>query len=240
MDYRKNIHSTGKKVYFINGKSFFNDKNTRNGMKKAEEYCYENMLNTKDIIVFDSVMESKYYMLLKKLESEGKVKNIEIHKNFLLLPEFISASGTYHDKEIYEADFVYYNACACRQEVVDVKGYREDVFDIKWKQFDYKFKDQGLSLKVVQLKSGKGVDYLDENNWVNLVEIKTLKKRVEKLKEENKELKNLVKIKQKEDSAIKRLKARREELLKKAKLTKAEQKRLNTINETLKEKGIMI
>ncbi len=241
MDYRRNVlHSQGKKVYFIDGQSFTNSSNKRDGLKKAEDYAYAHMLNTKDIIKFDSIMESKYYMLLKKLEKEGKIKDIEIHKNFLLIPEFTNANGEFHDKEIYEADFCYYDLRLHAYAVVDVKGFKEDVFIIKWKQFDYLFKEKGLYLKVVQLKGGRNIDYLNEENWINLKDYVAPKKRTKKMKEEIEELKLKQKEKEKEERVILRLKARREELLSLNKLTRAQAKRLKEINDVLKEKGLLL
>ena len=64
------LFAQGKKVYYVNGKRFYNSKQKNDGNSKAEEYCLDNFLDIKtSIIQFDSDTECDYY---EYLESEGK------------------------------------------------------------------------------------------------------------------------------------------------------------------------
>ena len=237
MDQRlhSNPRINSKKVYFINGKAFTSDKGTKNGKAKAEKYCYDNLLNSKDIIVFDSEMEFKYYLFLLKKQKEGVVSNIELHKNFLLLDAFTANSGAYHERMIYEADFVYEEYG--KKIVVDTKGFVEEVFYLKWKLFDYLYKSKGLALKVVRLK---GKDYLNESSWVEIKDYVAPKKTIKKQKEE---IKKLRAEKHKEEvlqNKTKKEVARYQELTNKSKLNSAERKRLEQLKEILINKGLIL
>lgn len=233
MDQRINmsgrIHS--KKVYYVDNHAFTSDKGTKNGKAKAENYCYENLINTNKIIVFDSEMEYKYYLYLLSIKAE----DIEIHKEYLILNSFYSANNDYHDRIIYEADFVYKINNAVF--VVDVKGFVEDTFYLKWKLFDAVYKKNNLALKVVRLK---GKDYLDPNCWVELKDFKAPKKTIKKQREEILKLRQEKAQKEKEQREIERLKKRLVELNNKDKLTKREIERRNEILSILKDKGLII
>lgn len=234
MDARLNQNSriNSRKVYYINGHAFISDKGTKNGKLKAEKYCYDNLLNSKDIVVFDSEMEFKYFLYLLQ---EG-IGEIEIHKNFLLLNEFEGANGEHHDRIIYEADFVFRNKEG-KIEVVDVKGFVEDVFYLKWKLFDFVFREKGLALKVVRLR---GKNYLDPSSWVELKEFTKPQKQLKKQREELSKLKKEKRTKEVEERKLERIKARYKTLKEKAKLTSAERKRLVEVESILKREGIII
>ena len=72
-------------------------------LKSKRPRKYRNKKTERDGVTFDSIKESNRYIILKTLESEGKIWGLEYHKRF--------------DIEVnrqlicrYEADFTYHNA----------------------------------------------------------------------------------------------------------------------------------
>ena len=59
-----------------------------------------------DGIKFDSKKEGEYYQKLKLLEKEGKIKNLELQKEYELQPSFKINNKT-RRKTTYRADFSY-------------------------------------------------------------------------------------------------------------------------------------
>ncbi len=108
-----------------------------------------------DGILFDSQMESHYYLYLKELKEQGVVVD------FKLQPVFILQEGFYKDgKKIrpiqYIADFeVTYNDG--HVEIIDVKGKLTDTFLIKRKMLLYKYRD--IDFKCVKEKGRKPNKY---------------------------------------------------------------------------------
>lgn len=104
---------------------------------------------TIDDIVFDSEMESKYYLLLKERIAKGEISHLSIHRKYVLLPDFIY-DGTKIKGLTYEADFVYFDHTDERIYIEDVKGFAEQEFKQQWKLLKYKIKelfDDYLELK---------------------------------------------------------------------------------------------
>ena len=89
---------------------------------------------TYDGIVFDSILEMKYYrdVLLPKVES-GLVTNYELQKKYILQDKF-----DHNGKKVlpitYVADF-YILYSDGREEVIDIKGCPDSVAKIKRKLF---------------------------------------------------------------------------------------------------------
>lgn len=230
MDRRYNFfgHSNSKKVWFINNLKFQSDEGMKNGKQKAIAYARMHMLDEKDIKEFDSEMEFKRFLFLKKRLENGEIRELKDHFNFQLLPTCVSADGVEHEELLYEADFFYYDVVAGRYIVEDVKGFMEDVFRVKWKLFDYKFLSKGLAIACVQLRSGRGVDPLLESSWINLAEspVKKSTKRIDKLREENKLMKKEKAEREKKQRKENKERLRLAELKAKPKLTKREHERL--------------
>ena len=94
-----------------------------------------------DGITFDSKKESKRYVELKKKQDEGEITDLRLQVPFELLPSFtIEIDGKKRKRRNirYIADFVY---CENGQKVVeDVKGRKTDVYKLKKKLFEYKYK----------------------------------------------------------------------------------------------------
>lgn len=231
------MHS--KKVWYVksDGSKFMSDKGNNNGKRKAIDHCLANMINTDNIIAFDSETEWKRYMFLLEQQKQGNIMgSISVHQQFVILPAFTTQSGREHEQIIYEADFVYMDIQGCTH-VEDTKGFADDSFYLKWKMFDSVYGEMGMELDVIRLLPR--YNYLDINAWADW-SVKPEKKRSKKLKEENAELRKASKEADKEARQIARIKARYIELKAKPKLTKAESERLVQCCKYLAEKGIII
>lgn len=98
-----------------------------------------------DGIKFDSKKEGEYYQKLKTLEKEGKIKNLELQKEYELQPSFKINNKT-RRKTTYRADFSYITTEDDKIHVVDVKGFRTEVYRLKKKMFEYKY---GIELEEI-------------------------------------------------------------------------------------------
>jgi hypothetical protein len=109
------------------------------------ESKYKNRKTTLDGIEFDSQKEANHYAKLKLLQKAGEIEKIELQPEFELLPRFKKNGKTYRPI-IYIADFKVTYADGT-VEVIDVKGYKTEVFRLKQKMFEYKYPE--YSLKIV-------------------------------------------------------------------------------------------
>lgn len=94
-----------------------------------------------DGITFDSKKESKRYLELKQMQENGEIHDLQLQVPFELIPSFeivIDGKKRKRRKMQYIADFVYYIGNV--RIVEDVKGRKTDVYMIKKKLFEYKFK----------------------------------------------------------------------------------------------------
>lgn len=93
---------------------------------------------THDGIVFDSVLEMRYYRdILCPLVESGDVVNYELQKPYELQPKFVHDGKTVHPVT-YVADF-YMVFKDGSQKVVDTKGYPDSVALLKRKLFWYHY-----------------------------------------------------------------------------------------------------
>lgn len=94
-----------------------------------------------DGITFDSKKEAKRYVELKKKQEEGEITDLRLQVPFELVPSFtVEIDGKKRKRRNirYIADFVYYEN---NQKVVeDVKGRKTDIYKLKKKLFEYKYK----------------------------------------------------------------------------------------------------
>lgn len=88
---------------------------------------------------FDSIKEKNYYIKLKALEKAGLIRNLELQKEYLLQESF-KLNGTTRRKITYKSDFSYISTQDDKIHVVDVKGFRTEVYRLKKKMFEYKYK----------------------------------------------------------------------------------------------------
>lgn len=91
-------------------------------------------------IVFDSIMEMKYYrdVVLPKKES-GEITNYELQKKYILQDSFEKDGKTIRPIT-YIADF-YIEYSNGEKEVIDVKGMPDNVAKIKRKLFFFRYPD---------------------------------------------------------------------------------------------------
>lgn len=95
---------------------------------------YGNRRVTADGFTFDSVKECNRYMDLKYMLLAGKIKDLELHKPYVLDEGFRDKHGKWHRDLRYIADFVYYDCELGETVIEDVKSdaTREDrVYKIK-------------------------------------------------------------------------------------------------------------
>jgi hypothetical protein len=94
-----------------------------------------------DGITFDSKKESKRYLELKQMQENGEIHDLQLQVPFELIPSFeivIDGKKRKRRRMEYIADFVYY--INNTKIVEDVKGRKTEVYKIKKKIFEYKFK----------------------------------------------------------------------------------------------------
>ena len=95
---------------------------------------------------FDSKKEAKYYSELKIREKAGEIKELKLQPRFLLQNGF-SYNGKRYRKIEYIADFEYFDVVKNKRVVVDVKGYKTDVYQIKKKLFLNEYGDDVLFIE---------------------------------------------------------------------------------------------
>ena len=247
MDKRHNMNPRmhAKKVWYINGQAFESDKGTKNGAEKVKNYCLENMLNTNDIIVFDSETEYFRFRYLLSRKEKGEISDISIHQLFPLISAFDGASGRHHEPLEYEADFVYTDTKTGRRVVEDVKGSKysiEEVFYVKWKVFDLRYKSKGLGIEVCMLKNRR--DYLNPDSWYSIDDVSAVKAekgvRARKNASELKEMKAKAKEAEKASRKLEKAKGMYLHLKSINEPTKSEKTRLAKYEAFLKENGVII
>jgi len=99
---------------------------------------YHNKKVEYDGYTFDSIKEKNYYIKLKLLEKAGKIKELELQKEYELQPSFKLNNKTSR-KITYRADFTYKTTEDDKLHVIDVKGFRTDVYRLKKKLFEYRY-----------------------------------------------------------------------------------------------------
>ena len=100
---------------------------------------YNNRKVEYDGYKFDSKKEADFYKKLKALQKAGKVKKIEVHPKFELQPSFKKNGKTYRAINYYADFLVYYSDGITK--LYDTKGKRTEVYKVKKKLFEYKYKD---------------------------------------------------------------------------------------------------
>lgn len=100
-----------------------------------------------DGIVFDSRLEANYYKLLQFQKKIGEIKD------FTLQPTYVLQEGFKRGKRkvqaiTYKADFLVTYPDG-KQEIIDCKGVKTEVYRIKKKLFEYKYPD----LEIVEVSA---------------------------------------------------------------------------------------
>ena len=95
-----------------------------------------------DGFTFDSKFEADFYLRLKPLVKSGKIKELKIHPRYLLQEGF-SKNGKHFNPIYYVADFeVTYDDGVT--VIYDTKGMRTEVYKIKRKLFEYRYRDKTI------------------------------------------------------------------------------------------------
>ena len=116
---------------------------------------FHNKKTIVDGILFDSQMESHYYLYLKELKEQGVVVDFKLQPVFILQEGFCK-DGKRIQSIKYIADFeVTYNDG--HVEIIDVKGKITEAFRIKRKILLYKYRD--VDFKCVREKGRKPNKY---------------------------------------------------------------------------------
>ncbi len=107
-------------------------------MKITKQNKYHNKKAFVGNILFDSKKECDYFYRLKLMEQVGMIKDIKRQVPFELVPTY-KINGKTIRKMQYRADFTYITTEDNKLHVVDVKGYRTEVYKLKKKLFEYKY-----------------------------------------------------------------------------------------------------
>ena len=111
---------------------------TYTGIKRK----YNNHKMEIDGYTFDSRLEADFYLRLKPLVKSGKIKELKIHPRYLLQEGF-TKNGKHYQPIYYIADFeVLYDDGTV--VIYDTKGMRTEVYKIKRKLFEYRYRDKTI------------------------------------------------------------------------------------------------
>lgn len=114
---------------------------------------------THDGIVFDSVMEMRYYRdVVQPLAESGSITHYEMQKEYELQPEFINRDGKRVRPITYVSDF-YIEYADGGIEVIDTKGCADSTAKIKRKLFWYKYPELKYKWICYSKCDGGWVDY---------------------------------------------------------------------------------
>ncbi|GEN30255.1 hypothetical protein HNQ35_000041 [Cerasibacillus quisquiliarum] len=114
---------------------------------------YRNKKVQLDGHTFDSKAEARYYQELKLMERAGEILFFRLQPRYRLLDGF-EKHGKKHRAIDYIADFEIHHKDGSI-EVVDIKGYKTDVFRIKEKMFNKKYPHK---LSILKLEKGRFVE----------------------------------------------------------------------------------
>lgn len=99
---------------------------------------YKNKKVVCDGIKFDSAKERNYYLKFKIMEEAGIIKDLELQKRFILQKGY-TINGKKRREISYKADFCYITTKDDKLHVVDIKGFKTDVYKLKKKLFELKY-----------------------------------------------------------------------------------------------------
>lgn len=80
---------------------------------------------------FDSKKELEYYLLLKDRERRGEIKNLARQTVYEIQPSFKDKDGKTVRAITYKADFSYYDLTDEQYHIIDVKGFRTEIYKLK-------------------------------------------------------------------------------------------------------------
>ena len=104
---------------------------------------YNNSKPIVDGIKFDSNKEARYYNELKIRQQVGEIEGFQLQPEFVLQEGFRDKTGKKHRSIKYRADFKIKHIDDS-EEIIDVKGYKTNVYRIKKKLLLYKYPDMNF------------------------------------------------------------------------------------------------
>lgn len=107
-----------------------------NRLNKKSKYGNKKVMY--DGIKFDSAKERNYYLKFKMMQDAGIIKDLELQKRFILQKGY-TINGKKRREISYYADFCYVTTKDDKLHVIDIKGYRTDVYKLKKKLFENKY-----------------------------------------------------------------------------------------------------
>src|SRR5690606_20574375 len=120
--------------------------------------------------IFQYKIEAIYYEHLKWLLKHNEIKSFRLQPRYILLDKFRKNGKTYRKME-YIADFEVHHLDGSI-EVIDVKGFRTQAFNIKRKLFEHKYPHK-LTLITYSKKWG---------GWIELEELERKRRQSRKCK----------------------------------------------------------
>lgn len=108
---------------------------------------YRNKKIVIDGIEFDSRLEVNRYCQLKILERAREIKDLRRQVEFIIQPSYKKNNKTIRAIK-YIADFVYYDVKKKKTIIEDTKGFKNEVYRIKKKIFEYKYPE----LEIVEIR----------------------------------------------------------------------------------------
>lgn len=121
--------------------------------KRRTKSKYGNKKTKLDGYTFDSKAEALFYSELKIRQKTGEILFFRVQPRYRLLDGF-EKDGKRHRPIDYIADFEIHHKDGSI-EVVDVKGFKTEVFKIKEKMFNKKYPHK---LSVLKLEKGRFVE----------------------------------------------------------------------------------
>ena len=98
----------------------------------------------KETIKFDSRRELEYYLILKSRQKSGEITDLRRQVSITIQPAFTFKGKTIREIT-YRADFVYIDKRDGLPHIIDVKGMKTDVYQLKKKLLLY----QGYEIEEV-------------------------------------------------------------------------------------------
>lgn len=100
---------------------------------------YNNSPTTYFGITFDSRVESEMYLDLRNRLKTKRIRDLVLQPRFELLPSQKLANGKTQRKTEYVADFMFWDTERLCSRVVDCKGMKTRVYQLKKKMYNDKY-----------------------------------------------------------------------------------------------------
>ena len=111
-------------------------------LTKLQENKYHNKKCEYNGIKFDSIKEKDWYMVLLNYKRNGRIKELELQKKFILQESFTDNQGNKQRAITYMADFFYYDTklkCYIAEDVKSEATRNDKVYKLKKKMFMYQY-----------------------------------------------------------------------------------------------------